>query len=35
MHISVKPADIKEATVVLNDLNGSEITRAIFEISKP
>jgi hypothetical protein len=35
MHISAKPVDIKEATVVLNDLNGSEITRAIFEISKP
>jgi hypothetical protein len=35
MRISAKPTDIKEAIVVLNDLNGSEITRAVFEISKP
>jgi hypothetical protein len=35
MRISAKPTDIREAIVVLNDLNGSEITRAIFEISKP
>jgi len=35
MRISAKPTDIKEAIVVLNDLNGSEIIRAVFEISKP
>jgi len=35
MRISAKPTDIKEAIVVLNDLNGSEITRAVFEINKP
>jgi hypothetical protein len=35
MRISAKPTDIKEAIVVLNDLNGNEITRAVFEISKP
>jgi hypothetical protein len=35
MRISANPTDIKEAIVVLNDLNGNEITRAVFEISKP
>jgi hypothetical protein len=35
IRIPVKPTDIKEATIILNDLNGVEIIRRVFTITNP
>ena len=35
IRITAKPNDIKEAIIILNDLNGLEITRRIFTITNP